>query len=229
MLKGYKLLVILLFLNVAFVNAQVKAVRPVIIEIIASKGRDFNFARFADMKDYGIKDIKQWNNRVAVYAVTGHPGALKARVSKDFGRDQVILFDNPFYNFNREYCSDKTEAKKWDNIIMTVNLVKDPKLQQQYLAYHANQFQKWPEVSQGFCNANFQQVLVFKNGRQLMLVISIPKGESLDKLNPLTTKNNPRVNDWNNLMKKYQERIEGSKKGEVWVVFKDVYIEKFIE
>jgi hypothetical protein len=62
-----------------------------------------------------------------------------------------------------------------------------------------------------------------------MLVISIPKGESLDKLNPLTTKNNPRVNDWNNLMKKYQEGIEGTKKGEVWVLFKDVNVKKFIE
>jgi L-rhamnose mutarotase len=98
--------------------------------------------------------------------------------------------------------------------------VKDPKLQQEYLNYHATQFQKWPEVSKGFCNANFQQLLVFKNGRQLMLVISIPKGESLDKLNPKTTENNPRVNEWNKLMKKYQEGIPGTKPGEVWVFFK---------
>jgi hypothetical protein len=44
----------------------------------------------------------------------------------------------------------------------------------------------------------------------------------LDKLNPLTNKNNPRVNDWNNMMKKYQEGVAGTKKGEVWVFFKDV-------
>jgi L-rhamnose mutarotase len=103
--------------------------------------------------------------------------------------------------------------------------VKDPKLQQEYLNYHATQFQKWPEVSKGFCNANFQQLLVFKNGRQLMLVISIPKGESLDKLNPKTTENNPRVNEWNKLMKKYQEGIPGTKPGEVWVFFKPLKIQ----
>jgi hypothetical protein len=79
-------------------------------------------------------------------------------------------------------------AAQWDNIILTANLVADPKLQQEYLNYHATQFQKWPEVSNGFCNAQFQQLLVFKSGRQLMLIISIPKGESLDKLNPLTSK-----------------------------------------
>lgn len=53
-----------------------------------------------------------------------------------------------------------------------------------------------------------------------MLIISIPKGKSLDQLNPKTTENNPRVNDWNAIMKKYQEGIDGTKPGEVWVSFK---------
>ena len=53
-----------------------------------------------------------------------------------------------------------------------------------------------------------------------MLIISIPKGESLDKLNPLTTKNNPRVDEWNKIMEKYQEGIEGTAKGETWVFLK---------
>jgi hypothetical protein len=63
---------------------------------------------------------------------------------------------------------------------------------------------------------------VFKNGGQLMLIISIPKGASLDKLNPKTTENNPRVNDWNSLMQKYQQGIEGTKPGETWVFLEKV-------
>ncbi|MNY52850.1 L-fucose mutarotase [compost metagenome] len=92
-------------------------------------------------------------------------------------------------------------------------------MQKEYLDYHATQFEKWPEVAKGFCNADFQQLRIFKHGRQLMLVISIPKGADLDKLNPRTSLNNPRVDDWNNLMKKYQEGIEGTKPAEVWVFF----------
>jgi hypothetical protein len=53
-----------------------------------------------------------------------------------------------------------------------------------------------------------------------MLVISIPKGESLDRLNPKTAENNPRVDEWNRIMKKYQEGIEGTQKGETWVFLK---------
>jgi hypothetical protein len=225
-----KRLVVLLLISIAFIraNAQTLTGKPVILEIVA-KSSTFKFGAFADMKGYGIENIQQWDNRVIVYANTANPQQLKDRIAKEYPADKIILFENPFYNFNRKYCSDKTVAKNWDNIILSANLVKDPKLQQEYLNYHATQFQKWPEISQGFCNANFQQLLVFKTGRQLMLVISIPKGESLDKLNPLTTKNNPRVDDWNNMMKKYQEGIEGTKKGEVWVFFKEVDDKKFIE
>jgi L-rhamnose mutarotase len=93
-------------------------------------------------------------------------------------------------------------------------------MQQEYVDAHTTQFDKIPQIAEGFCNANFQQLLVFKNGRQLMLVISIPKGESLDKLNPKTTENNPQMIEWNKRMSKYQEGIEGTKKGEIWVFLK---------
>ena len=55
-----------------------------------------------------------------------------------------------------------------------------------------------------------------------MLVISIPKCENLDALNPKTVENNPRMDEWNKRMKKYQEGIEGTKKGETWVFFQPV-------
>jgi len=197
---------------------------PIVVEIIEPEGKIFNREHFADMKGYTTDgfDIKQWKNRIVVYAHTSKPAELKDRITKDYLDDKIVLFENPFYNFNRKYCSSKATAKQWDNIILSANLVVNPKLQKEYLDYHAIQFQKWPEVSKGFCNANFQQLLVFKSGRQLMLIISIPKGESLDKLNPLTTKNNPRVDEWNKIMAKYQEGIEGTKPGETWVFFKNI-------
>ena len=55
-----------------------------------------------------------------------------------------------------------------------------------------------------------------------MLVISVPKGKSLDELNPKTTENNPRVDKWNAIMGKYQEGIEGTKPGEKWIFLKNV-------
>jgi hypothetical protein len=210
-------------------HAQDGPKQPVIFELVVPPNGTIKFGRFASMKGYGIKNIQQWHNRVVVYAETDNQAALNNRLVKDFPQEKVILFAHPFYDFERKYCTEKKVAGEWTNVILTANLVKDPKMQQEYLNYHATQFQKWPEVSQGFCNADFQRLLVFKTGRQLMLMISIPKGKTLDELNPLTTKNNPRVDDWNKMMEKYQEGIEGTKKGEVWVFFKDVDQRKFIE
>lgn len=203
--------------------------RPVIIEMIVPAGATFNAHAFAEMKGYGSKglDIKTWKDHVVVYAQTNDLSGLRKRLQKDYPGYKLRIYENPFYNFNRTYCDARNVAKEWDNIILSTNLVANPKLQKEYLDHHVTQFQKWPEVSKGFCNASFQQLLVFRNGRQLMLVISIPKGASLDKLNPLTTKNNPRVNEWNKLMQKYQEGIAGTKKGEVWVFFKDVESNKY--
>lgn len=167
--------------------------------------------------------IYNWKNHLVIYGNNLDLNALQKMVKTTYANCEVTIYKDPFYNFDRKkYCGDKSTAAHWDNIILTASLVKNPKLQQEYLNYHATQFRNWPEVANGFCNADFQQLLVFKNGRRLMLVISIPKGKSLDELNPKTSENNPRVDEWNRLMKKYQEGIPGTKPGEVWVFLKPV-------
>ncbi|MDO7846214.1 L-rhamnose mutarotase [Hymenobacter sp. M29] len=166
--------------------------------------------------------VYSWQNHLVVYGKTASIRALQKNLAAIYAGNEVKLYPTPFYKFDRHYCADKITARQWDNIILTANLVKNPKKQQQYLSHHATQFQKWPEVAQGFCNASFQQLLVFRQGRQLVLVISIPHGASLDELNPKTSLNNPRVDDWNALMKQYQEGLPGTKPGETWVFLKPV-------
>jgi len=165
--------------------------------------------------------VYQWQNHWVIY---GNLNAkeLAEKIEKGFPKLKVNVYDAPFYDFNREKMTGSKPAKEWTNIIMTANLVADTTLQHQYLEYHRTQFEKWPEVSKGFCNANFQQLFVFRNGRQLMLVISIPKGKTLDELNPKTTENNPRVNEWNKIMGNYQEGIEDAPKGTTWVMFSSI-------
>jgi hypothetical protein len=166
--------------------------------------------------------IYQWQNHYVIFDKVQDISVMRGRLQNNFPNAAVKMYPDMFYKFNRKYCNDKSIAKEWDHILLTCNLVADKKMQQEYLNYHATQFEKWPELSKGFCNASFQQLLIYKNERQLVLVISIPKGESLDKLNPKTSENNPRVNEWNKLMSKYQEGIEGTKKGETWVFLKQL-------
>ena len=192
-----------------------------IIELITAQDSDLDLMKLKILLFQNKMDsnaVYQWQNHYVIFDKMADVGAMQGRLKNNFPQAEVKVYYDLFYAFDKQkHCPDKSVATAWSHIILTANLVADKKMQQEYLDYHATQFEKWPEVSTGFCNANFQQLLVFRNGRQLMLVISIPKGESLDKLNPKTTENNPRVNDWNNIMKKYQEGIPGTKKGETWV------------
>ncbi len=163
-------------------------------------------------------DQYQWKNHIVLFGEAADTVGVGQLIRQSGVDLQMKHYDAPMYVFDRaKHCGDSTVAKPWKNYLLTANLVADSTLQTEYMHYHEVQFKEWPEVAQGFCNAGFQQLLVFRNGRQLLLVISIPNGKTLDELNPKTEENNPRVVEWNKLMSKYQEGIEGTKPGETWV------------
>jgi len=200
-------------------HQQVKS--PAILEIIDV---DYRFSTqllldFSKENNIDTSSFYEWQNHWLIYGDLDKVKDIKTKLEDRYPRLMIKLYDKPFYNFNRQKQTNEKPANKWDNVIMTTNLVDDTLKQKEYLEYHRTQFQKWPEISKGFCNANFQQLLVFRNGRQLMLIISIPHGESLDKLNPKTTENNPRVDQWNAIMSKYQEGIDDAPKGVTWLKF----------
>lgn len=193
---------------------------PVVIELIEKDNNSVDIGLLKDVlrqNNADEKSLYKWKNHIVIFAEVQDAYSLRSKIQKVAGSADIKIYYEPFYHFNRKYCADTTTANNWEHIILTANLVANQKMQTEYLRYHKYQFELWPEVAKGFCNASFQQLLLYRSGRQLMLIISIPKGESLNKLNPLTSKNNPRVDDWNNLMKKYQEGIEGARADETWV------------
>lgn len=198
--------------------------RNELIELVVKNGSILDIKKLKQILYENAMDsagVYQWQNHYVVFSKVTDIGVMQVRLQNNFPEAAVRVYHDMFYEFSKKkHCPDKTVATKWEHIILTANLVADKKKQQEYLDYHTTQFEKWPEVSKGFCNAGFQQLLLLKNGRQLMLIISIPKGESLEKLNPKTTENNPRVDDWNKIMGPYQEGIEGTKHGEKWVFLK---------
>lgn len=199
------------------------ALQPKLLECVLAADTRISQAQIGMLcKKYAIPaaDVQQWKNHLVLYGQMEDPHPLQGELLQIFPGAVVNIYEEPIYDFRRQqHCPDASLAKEWEQVILTAQLVKDTALQQEYIHYHERQFKDWPEVAKGFCNAAFQQLQVFKRDRQLMLVISIPKGKTLDELNPKTTENNPRVNEWNVLMKKYQEGIAGTKPGEVWVFF----------
>lgn len=197
-----------------------KLPEPVVIQLT---GSNFDISKIkSTLKGFRIIDESyyKWKDHLVIYGKLNQAERVKRKLSRNFPSITVKIYENPLYDFKRlERCDDLEMAPEWDHVILSTNLIDDLRLQEEYMNHHETQFEKWPEVADGFCNASFQQLQVFRNGRQLMVVISIPKGKSLEALNPKTTENNPKVNQWNNLMKSYQTGIKGAKKNETWILF----------
>lgn len=218
-MKKYFLLII--FLSLLFASCNKHKNVQSIIELVDMDYRisKSGLIKFCNENNIDKKSVYEWQNHWLIYSHFDNITDFENKIESKYPSLKVNVFKRPFYNFNREKTTGEKAAEEWENIIMTANLVNDTVLQNQYMEYHRIQFEKWPEISKGFANADFQQVLVYRNGRQLMLVISIPKGKTLDELNPKTTENNPRVVEWNKIMSKYQEGIEDAPKGITWVMF----------
>jgi len=200
-----------------FISSQYRVAIEFILEQEASKDA------FIDLLKASPMECFNWKNHVVLFGNSADTLDIKGIIDQTDFDVTVKKYNSPFYVFDRaSRCEDTTIQKPWKNYLLTANLVKGTTLQQEYLNYHKTQFEEWPEVAQGFCKANFQQLLVFRNGRQLMLVISIPGDKTLDELNPLTVENNPRMDEWNTIMGKYQEGIEGTAPNETWVFLEKV-------
>jgi len=170
-------------------------------------------------------EVCRWRNHVLYFAEKpAHARAILDMVEYAFPNIKHKIYENPFYVFNRSNCGEVQAGEECDFFIISANLVADEKLQQEYMDYHATQFENFPEVSEGFCKADFQYLNLYRNGRQLMLVIAYPHNADFNELNSRTTENNPRVDEWNLIMGKYQEGIAGADEGTVWVEFTKVEI-----
>jgi len=195
-----------------------------IVEIVDWHYRLSNSQIVQICKENGIKQssVYEFRQHWVVFDQKSRIAQLTKVISAKFPSLCVKHYDTPFYVFDREkLCSQnvKTNSK---HIIMTASLVADTLKQHEYMKYHLMQQELFPEVVDGFCNAGFNQLLLYRSGRQLMLVISIPENKKLEEINHLTTKNNPRVNEWNALMSQYQEGIEYAPEGQVWITFEKI-------
>ncbi|WP_447642944.1 MULTISPECIES: L-rhamnose mutarotase [Chitinophagaceae] len=207
------------------VHQAINKERKEVVELLLKDEKRISFKELCQLlNEKKVKDynIYRWKNHIVIYGYIQDVSVLRGLLQKRLNA-VVKVYQDQIYDFERkERCDDCSVADKWSHVVMTADLVANPKMQQAYIDAHNTQYEKWPEVAKGFCNASFQQLQVFKNERQLMLIISIPEGKKLKDLNPKTTENNTKVNEWNTLMCQYQQGIPGTIKGEIWVELKQV-------
>ncbi|TYP95842.1 uncharacterized protein DUF718 [Sphingobacterium allocomposti] len=208
--------------TVARFNAYIPFTKPVFFQIYDPKGSvsEQEVKAFIAKQGGDPTHVYRWKT-YTIWQTTDELGKKMAGAwLATYPAIAYKVFNNLFYSFDRSQCAPDPEPGETDFVLLTAQLVDDKVKQQEYLDAHKNQQKEWPEVARGFCRAGFEEVLLYRNDRQLMLYISFPKGKNFEEIDRLTTEDNPRVLEWNKLMGSYQEGIEGAAANETWIFYK---------
>jgi len=102
---------------------------------------------------------------------------------------------------------------------LTLDLKNDPRLIEEYEEYHR---QIWPEIIRSIRDSGIEQMEIYRQGTRLFMVMEVNDHFSFDKKNE-ADKSNPKVIEWEELMWKYQQPVNGAATGEKWVLMKKIF------
>ncbi|MBM3934155.1 MAG: L-rhamnose mutarotase [SAR202 cluster bacterium] len=102
---------------------------------------------------------------------------------------------------------------------LTLNLRDDPVVIDEYVRYHAA---VWPEVEAGLKSVGVTSMKIYLLGRRLFMYM-----EAVDSFEPLRDfqryMNSKRAQEWDALMRTFQEKVPEAGPGEWWASMRQVY------
>jgi L-rhamnose mutarotase len=107
---------------------------------------------------------------------------------------------------NRRYC-------------LTLDLKKDAALIAEYKRFH----QKiWPEIIRSIRDAGVEDMEIYLLGTRMFMIMEVNESFSFQKKAKLDQEN-PKVSEWEALMWKFQQPLEGAAPGEKWLRMERIF------
>ncbi len=97
---------------------------------------------------------------------------------------------------------------------LTLDLKDDPKLIAEYKRYHEK---IWPEISQSIRDSGIEDLEIYLLGTRMVMVIEVNEHFSFDA-KARADQHNPKVQEWENLMWKFQQPLPQASPGEKWLL-----------
>jgi L-rhamnose mutarotase len=102
---------------------------------------------------------------------------------------------------------------------LTLDLKDDPKLIEEYEAHHRK---VWPDVIRSIKDAGIDQMEIYRLGTRLFMIMEVNDDFSFEKKSAADN-NDPKVQEWEELMWRYQQPLAGAVKGEKWMLMKKIF------
>lgn len=102
---------------------------------------------------------------------------------------------------------------------LALDLKDDPQLIEEYENYHRH---VWPEILKSIHNSGIHNMEIFRYSNRLFMVMEVDENFSFEK-KAHADGSNPKVQEWESLMWKYQKPLPGSQNGEKWMLMKKIF------
>ncbi|MDO5977367.1 L-rhamnose mutarotase [Flavivirga spongiicola] len=100
-----------------------------------------------------------------------------------------------------------------------LDLKNDPKGISEYKKYH--EF-IWPEITASIKNSGIEELEIYLIGNRMFMIMEVNDTFSLEKKSQMDA-GNPKVQEWETLMWKYQQALPIAKEGEKWLLMDKIY------
>ena len=102
---------------------------------------------------------------------------------------------------------------------LALDLKEDTKLIAEYESYHKN---VWPEIIKSIKGSGIEILDIYRTGNRMFMIIEANEDFSFERKATMDA-TNPKVQEWENLMWKFQQALPWAKTGEKWILMDKIF------
>jgi len=102
---------------------------------------------------------------------------------------------------------------------LTLDLQDDPQLIADYKRYHDK---IWPEITRSIKDSGIEDLEIHQLGTRLFMVMEVGEQFSFEAKTK-SDRENPKVQEWEELMWKFQKPLPSAKPGEKWLLMDRIF------
>jgi L-rhamnose mutarotase len=102
---------------------------------------------------------------------------------------------------------------------LALDLVDDAQLIREYEGYHQA---VWPEIKKSILDAGIDSMEIYRVGNRLFMIMEVNETFSFEQKG-IADAANEKVQEWEQLMWKYQQALPVAKPGEKWILMEKIF------
>ena len=101
----------------------------------------------------------------------------------------------------------------------TLDLKDDPALIAEYHKYHEK---IWPEITESIRNSGIEDMEIYLLGTRMLMIMEVNEKFSFEA-KAKADRENPKVQEWEELMWKFQKSLPQAQPGEKWLLMERIF------